>query len=126
MRPSRNGNEGRSLFTARVLRLAIMTYFAVGIVITLAVVRPLPLSEEANPFRPVSFDPDWYLLGAKRVLDALPGPLSALVLLLVPAAFLALPFLDRGETGKGPSKPKRALIAALLTIGFAILTWGFR
>jgi len=125
MRRSRSGNRDRSLLTARVIRLAIMTYLAVGIVLTLAVVRPLPLSEEANPFRPVTFDPDWYLLGAKRVLEALPGPLSALVLLAVPAAFLALPFLDRERGPGGPSVPKRALIAAILTIGFAVLTWGF-
>jgi quinol-cytochrome oxidoreductase complex cytochrome b subunit len=103
-----------------------MTYLALGIVLTLAVVRPLPLSEEANPFRPVELDPDWYLVGARRVLEALPGPLSALVLLAVPLAFVGLPFLDRKRGNGAPSAPRRVLIAAVLTIGFAVLTWGFR
>ncbi|OGF97984.1 MAG: hypothetical protein A2Z06_02690 [Candidatus Glassbacteria bacterium RBG_16_58_8] len=112
------------LFTARVLRLAILTYLALGLILTLSILKPLPLMEEADPFRPIAVEPDWYLRAAKVALSTLPGPLSALAILLIPILFLALPWIERAGWLSGVSSRIRVVLAIILTAGFMLLTWG--
>jgi quinol-cytochrome oxidoreductase complex cytochrome b subunit len=105
--------------------LAIATYLAVGVILTLALLRPYPLMEEADPFSPLELDPDWYLVGAKRILDGLPGVLSTLVLLVVPLLFICLPCIERrGGALSRLSTTWRLIVAVALTLGFILLTWG--
>ncbi len=117
-------NRKKTLFTPAVLKLAILTYLALGIILTLAILKPYPLMEEADPFSPVDVDPDWYLLAAEKVLDALPGVLSATVLLLIPFLFIMLPYFERRGWLFAITGFWRIVLVFIVTICFAILTWG--
>jgi len=114
----------RSIFTVKVLELAMLSYVMLGIVLTLAILRPYPLTEEANPFSAIIQKPEWYLLGAKRILDTMPGFLSALALLIVPILFLSLPYFDERGWLSWLTVKLRIALALLLTLFFMILTWG--
>jgi len=110
--------------TPRTLKLAFLTYLVMGVILTFAVLKPFPLMEEADPFSPVDLDPEWYLLSAQKLLNALPGILSALVLLLIPFLFIMLPFFDRRGWLKIMSTFWRIVLIVIITICFVILTWG--
>ena len=125
MNRRRESGAMKTIFTAKVLRLAILTYLVLGVILTFAFLKPYPLMEEADPFHPLPIEPDWYLLGARRVLDALPGFLAAVVLVLVPILFLCLPCLDRRSRMARLSASWRLIFALVLSLCFAWLTWGF-
>ena len=114
----------RTLFTPAVLKLAILTYLAVGIILTLAILKPFPLTEEADPFQPVDVEPDWYLLAAEKTLNAFPGILSAVVILMIPALFIMLPYMERRGWLSALSALWRIVLVIVLSLCFAILTWG--
>ena len=124
MNRTKGNNRTGDLFTPKVLKLAILTYLVLGIILSLAILKPYPLMEEADPFSPVELEPEWYLLSAEKVLRFLPGVLSALVLLLIPLLFVMLPFFERHGWLSLISTPWRIVLTVILTICFALLTWG--
>jgi quinol-cytochrome oxidoreductase complex cytochrome b subunit len=117
-------NRKETLFTPAVLKLAILTYLALGIILTLAIMKPYPLTKEADPFNPVDVEPEWYLLATDKVLNTLPGILSAIVLLMIPSLFIMLPYFERRGWLSALTGFWRIVLIIILTMGFAILTWG--
>ncbi len=123
MNKGQESNRTKDIFTPKVLKLAIQTYLACGVILTLAILKPFPLMEEANPFQHVDHDPEWYLLSAKKVLEVLPGLLSALVLLMIPLLFILLPFFEKRGLFSMMSTFWRIVLIMILTFLFAVLTW---
>lgn len=126
-----DAEPGRQVQTQRVLRsqlltMAIVLTLVFGLLVTLAVVVPKPFQREADPFATVpGIGPPWYLLAPFGFLEwmpsFLPSWLSGMVLFLAFMVFLALPFLDRAQSG---SLGRRVVvvIGLLVMVAWVLLT----
>ena len=91
---------GRETFPAHLYNLIIIIVLIFGVLVTFAVLAPVPFEEPIDYFNtPGSLRMPWYLLAPYGMVEFLPNwlPLSirSLVLLIILITFVLLPFLDR-------------------------------
>jgi quinol-cytochrome oxidoreductase complex cytochrome b subunit len=120
--PAREGT-----FRRHLLNLAVLLVLVFGVLVTLAVLAPLPFYAEADPYStPPGVGPPWYLLAPFGFLEwcsaALPSWVSGSILLLGFLVLLGLPFLDRTRPG---SRGHRLvlLLAALLFLAWLFFSF---
>ena len=78
--------------------MLILAVLAFGVLVTLAVLLPLPFRSQADPYStPAGTRPPWYLLGPYAVLERLPGPrwITGSVLTVTSLVVLLAPFWVR-------------------------------
>jgi quinol-cytochrome oxidoreductase complex cytochrome b subunit len=114
---------GRRQYRDYLYNLAILIVLIVGVLITLAVMQPVPFYPEIDLLStPVEAQPAWYLVAPHVLVDVLLGGLPDLLkgtLFLVSVLLLVLwPFVDRSP---GKTIRERATVVAFGTA--ALLLW---
>jgi len=117
-----------------ICREAIGWLVLVGIVITLALLRPAHLGVEGDLMAPAGegIKPEWYFLSFFQVLKIFPahilaaeGETVAVILVLVIAGLLlVLPFLDRHPPGRS-GRAITLLVRLALVAAVAMGIWGY-
>jgi quinol-cytochrome oxidoreductase complex cytochrome b subunit len=118
---------GRSIRLAMYDMLLILIVL-VGVLLTLAVVWPHPYAAAADPLRTLpDAHPPWYLLAPHAVLESLPSIVPrfvrGLLLVVLLAGVLFLPFLDRSAGGDRRSR-RFFILGVLVMVAWALLTAG--
>jgi quinol-cytochrome oxidoreductase complex cytochrome b subunit len=117
---------GRAALRNHLVNLAIILTLLFALLVTLAVLTPLPFQREADPYATVpGVGPPWYLLAPFGFLEitsgVVPQWVAGLVLFLGFSAFLALPFLDRSR--EAPHRRWMVpTIAVLIVVAWVLLT----
>ncbi len=121
--------SGRRALRAHFASLAIIFVLLLGILISLAVLAPIPFESKADPFStPPGIHPPWYLLAPFGLLEmtsgVLPRWLVGLAMLVAVTALVALPFLRR--SGPEEAEPRRTpvwtVVAAIIAVLWVLLT----
>ena len=115
---------GGAQFRLHLANLAIVLTLLVGLVVTLAVLLPVPFPGAADPYTtPPGVGPPWYLLACFGFLEwsssVLPQWLAGLLLFAGVCAFVLLPFVDR--TRAGGLGRRLWIVAAILLATFWLL-----
>jgi quinol-cytochrome oxidoreductase complex cytochrome b subunit len=119
---------GPALLKVHLYNLLILVVLVFGILVSLATILPAPYTSVADPFTtPPGVRPPWYLLASYAVLESFPSyvprALRGLVVELILAATLLLPFVDRSP-GRAPGERRLALLAGAAVLGaWGLLTW---
>jgi quinol-cytochrome oxidoreductase complex cytochrome b subunit len=118
---------GRLQFRLHLVNLAIVLTLLVGVVVTLAVMAPVPFLGAADPYAtPPGVGPPWYLLALFGFMEwtsgVLPQWLAGLLIFTGFSAFVALPFYERAKPG-GRRRRLALAVAALLVIAWLALTY---
>ncbi len=117
---------GRLQFRLHLANLAILLTVLIGVVVTLAVLVPVPFLGAADPYAtPPGVGPPWYLLAFFGFMEwtagILPQWLAGLLIFLGVSGFVALPFYDRTASG-GRGRLLALAAAALLAILWVVLS----
>ncbi len=117
---------------SRSLRVAmydvlLIVVFLIGVLVTLAVMRPHPFDVVADPFTtPPDARPPWYLLAPQAFLESLPAIVPPFVRGLflegLFAAVLLLPFLERGD-GTGSRRRLFFILGVIVVVAWFLLAW---
>lgn len=111
--------------------LAIVLTVLVGVVVTLAVLAPVPFLGAADPYAtPPGVGPPWYLLAFFGFLEwtagVLPQWLAGLLVFLAVSGFVLLPFFDRTRPGSLGRKLALAAAALLIFVWLLLTAYGAR
>ena len=122
---------GRLQLRFHLANLAIVLTVLVGVVVTLAVLAPVPFLDAADPYAtPPGVGPPWYLLGFFGFLEwtspVLPQWLAGLLVFLAVSAFVGLPFFERTRTGSLGRKLAVAAAALLIVVWLVFTAYGAR
>ncbi len=123
----RETEEGRPFFPNHFLKEVITVYLVLGILLTLAVLYPFPLHEEANPFQtPEGIKPEWYLIYSYQFLKYVPKMIGLVSMGLFVVLLFLIPFLDRSPHRR-PAQRKAAtsLGVAVLFLALVLGVLGF-
>jgi len=116
---------GILFFPDFLLELFIAFLWTLGLLLSLAIIFPVPLGYEADPLAPLEIvQPRWYLVPLDRLLHVLSTPAVALLALVAFAAFLFLPMLDAGAEESARGKSLR--LAVVLVVAAAWMLLGVR
>jgi ubiquinol-cytochrome c reductase cytochrome b subunit len=111
----------RPLYPGHLADLATLLFLIFGAILTLAVLAPAAVQNQADPFAsPAGIHPPWYLLPAFGLIEVLPSGAGGGLISAALLVFLALPFLDRNP---GQSPGRRPLALLLLAASLAALVW---
>jgi quinol-cytochrome oxidoreductase complex cytochrome b subunit len=121
---------GRPGVTVRVQvhNLLILVVLVLGALVTLATLFPAPFGPPADPAStPPGARPPWYLLASHALLESAPSVIPpfarGLLLVLLLAVFVFLPFLDR-SAATAPRQRRAALAAgAVVLVVWILMTW---
>lgn len=122
---------GRQQYRNYLYNLVIVVTLILGILVSLAVLLPIPFRPEADPFStPPGTRPPWYLLASYALVELLPhwapdalkgATLTTLLLLLV-----AWPFVDRSPATTWRARVRILLLGTTVLAGWLALTvYGF-
>lgn len=119
--------EGRPFFPNHFLKEVITVYLVIGILLTLAILYPFPLHEEANPFQtPEGIKPEWYLMYTYQFLKYVPKVFGLVSMGLLVVLLFLIPFLDRSPHRRpGERKLTTSLGAAVLLAALVLGILGF-
>ncbi len=93
-----------------LVSLLIAVVLMGGLLVTLAVVFPPTLLEQADPLTPLSqAQPRWYLLPVRELLRDLPGGVAALTTIAFLLLLFLVPVLDRTTVQRGRRLVQRTL-----------------
>ncbi len=114
--------QAKHAFRIHLVNLAIILTILFGLLVSLAVLAPLPFEQKADPYSTVpGVGPPWYLLAPFGFLEwtagVLPQWLAGSLLFLAFTTFLIVPFLDRSKPGS------RGRLVALTVAGLIVLAW---
>lgn len=121
------GLPGRKALPAHFASLAIIFVLLLGVLMTLAVLVPVPFESKADPFStPPGIDPPWYLLAPFGLLEMtagiVPRWLVGLAMLAAGVALVALPFLNRRSQDAENRSPWVWAAAAITILVWVLLT----
>ena len=97
--------------------MLILAVLAFGVLVTLAVLAPLPFQMQADPYStPAGMRPPWYLLGPYAMLERVPGPrwLPGSVLSITSLVVLLSPWWLK--TGDTPASLRRVRLWGVIAI----------
>ncbi len=106
-----------------VLLVGVGVYLLTGLLLTLAILAPLPLGDKANVLStPVGIKPPWYFLGAYQFVHYLPASLAVTLLLLGCLALLLWPLIQAPLVGTRKGRHAARVIGFVVIILFALFT----
>ena len=105
--------------------LSIFSLFFLGL-LTIVVLIPVELGEKANPFvTPEGIKPEWYFLPTYQLLKYFPKLLGIITSMLPILVLFLLPFIDRKNPERRPSKRRLSvslgIAAVMLAVFFGIV-----
>jgi quinol-cytochrome oxidoreductase complex cytochrome b subunit len=116
--------KGRQQYRDYLYNLVILVVLILGVLVSLAVLQPVPFRPEIDLFStPVGIQPAWYLLASHTLAEALAGVpdfIKGTLLLALLLLVVFWPFVDRSP---GRSWRERAPILAFGVV--ALLLWFF-
>jgi quinol-cytochrome oxidoreductase complex cytochrome b subunit len=113
---------GILFFPDFLVELFIAFLWALGLLLSLAVIFPVPLGHQADPLSPlIGVQPRWYLMPLDRLLHVLSAPIVTLLAVGVFAAFFFLPILDAGTEESARGKNVRLAVALLVAAAWMLL-----
>jgi quinol-cytochrome oxidoreductase complex cytochrome b subunit len=120
--PRENTEIGANVLRIHVANLAIVLTLLVGLLVTLAVLLPVPFLAKADPYTTVpGIAPPWYLLAPFALLELtagiLPQWLMGSILFIAFLVFTLLPFVDRSASGR------RGLLLSRILAGLVLIAW---
>ena len=123
--------RGGPVVRTHLLNQAILLTVLMGVLVSLAVLVPVPLGDAADPYATVpGVGPPWYLLAPFGFLELtaafLPTWLAGSVLFLGFSAFLLLPFVPGIRTESNTRLLTFLVVAVLLAIWVSLTIYGAR
>ena len=129
--------EGEPQVAARLqirfhlVNLAIVLTVLMGVVVSLAVLAPVPFLDAADPYAtPPGVGPPWYLLAFFGFLEwtagVLPQWVAGLVVFVAVSAFVLLPFFERTRPGTAGRRLAQAAAMALILVWLLFTVYGAR
>jgi quinol-cytochrome oxidoreductase complex cytochrome b subunit len=120
-----SGVKGPQQYRDYLYNLVILVVLILGVLVSLAVLQPVPFRPEIDLFStPVGIQPAWYLLAshtlAEGLLAGVPDFIKGTLLLALLLLLIFWPFVDRSS---GRSWRERALVLSIG--GLALLLWLF-
>jgi ubiquinol-cytochrome c reductase cytochrome b subunit len=121
---------GREQYRSYLYNLLILVVLILGILVSLAVLLPVPFRPEADPFStPGGIGPPWYLLAPyslELLLGAMPDFLKGTIMLALLLLLVFWPFVDRSPATHWRSRlPVLVLGAVILIVWFILTGYGF-
>ena len=117
--------EGVPFFPDHVLKEGIVFFILLGVLITLAILKPFDLGEKADPLQtPFAIKPEWYFLPMYQMIKYFPKLVGIFITSLGPLILVILPFLDRGKERnpfKRPISMMLGIAGLLLLVGLGML-----
>lgn len=125
------GLGGRQQYRNYLYNLLIVVTLILGVLVSLAVLLPVPFLPEADPFSTLpGARPPWYLLAPYGLVELLPDWAPDLLKGAILASFLLLlfawPFVDRSSATTGRGRVRILVLGATVLTGWLALTvYGF-
>ncbi|WP_269526006.1 cytochrome b [Coraliomargarita parva] len=114
-------SKGIPFFPHHVTKEAVVLFFLLGILISLAVLVPFDLGEKANPLEtPHAIKPEWYFLPMYQAIKYFPEWVGILMLGLAPLALLLWPFLDRNPERHPRKRPIAMALAFVIVLSLLV------
>lgn len=123
--------RGGPVIRIHLLNQAILFTILLGILVSLAVLAPVPLGDAADPYLTVpGVGPPWYLLAPFGFMELtapfLPTWIGGTILFLTFTAFVLLPFLPGFREGARSRGLSWVIVAALLAVWIFLTIYGAR
>jgi len=123
--------RGGPVIRIHLLNQAILFTVLLGILVSLAVLVPIPLDDAADPYATVpGVGPPWYLLAPFGFLELtsgfLPTWVGGTILFLAFTAFVLLPFVPGFRDGKRSRFVTLLIVVVLLAIWISLTIYGAR
>ncbi len=122
---------GRTQLRLHLTNLALLLALLFGLLVSLAVLAPLPFEAAADPYAtPPGIRPPWYLLASFGFLEwtsgLVPPWLAGGLLLLGFLGFVLVPFFDRFGASAGGRRLRLGLALAAVTAWLLLTIYGAR
>jgi quinol-cytochrome oxidoreductase complex cytochrome b subunit len=114
-------------YREHLLSMMVLSVLAFGVLVTLAVLVPLPFQNQADPYQtPPGVHPPWYMLAPYAMIERLPGPrwLKGAGLSVASIAVLLLPLAARGEETEAARRRFRLWGALAIALWVALAVFG--
>jgi len=123
--------RGGPVIRSHLLNQAILFTVLLGILVSLAVLAPVPLGDAADPYATVpGVGPPWYLLAPFGFLELtagfLPTWIGGTILFLAFTAFVLLPFLPGFRSESKGRMLRFVVVAALVAAWISLTIYGAR
>lgn len=122
--------SGRQQYRSYLYNLLILVVLILGVMVSLAVLLPVPFLPEADPLTtPGGVGPPWYLLAPyalEHLLGGVPDLLKGSILLLLLLLFVFWPFVDRSSASHWQARlPVLLLGGVVFVVWLVLLGYGF-
>jgi quinol-cytochrome oxidoreductase complex cytochrome b subunit len=128
--PEEAAVEGRKQYLSYLFNILILIVAILGILVSLAVLLPVPFHAEADPFTtPTSVGPPWYLSAAHVLVEAFPAEVPDVVvgwlLLVLLVCFVFWPLLDTSPAvDRRARRPVLVLGTVVLVVWLVLTSYG--
>ncbi|MBI2266561.1 MAG: hypothetical protein HYU64_15595 [Armatimonadetes bacterium] len=94
-------DQGDPFFPHHWLKEVMMVYIVLGILLTLCILSPFALHEQADPMStPAGIKPEWYFLAPYQILKYIPKIVGIIGMGIMNVVLILWPFMDREFRGK--------------------------
>ena len=114
---------GEPSFPHHALKRIAVIYLVLGLVLTLAILAPLSLYEQADPLVvPEKIEHAWYFLTLSGMARYMPEPAAISLFLLGGLLLLIWPFLDRGPERHPKRRPISTALGIAVILGMIVFS----
>ena len=120
--PTEEKVESKPLYPDHLFQLVVISLFLFGVILTLGTIFPSRIWMKADPFADSrGIGPPWYLLPAFAIRELLPHWIAGVLIALIGAGVVLLPFIERKPYRSLKQRPVLAGIAGLFVLLIIVL-----
>ncbi|OGW89021.1 MAG: hypothetical protein A3A73_05905 [Omnitrophica bacterium RIFCSPLOWO2_01_FULL_50_24] len=109
--------DGTPFFPHHVLKEGVVFFILLGCLVTLSILAPFDLGEEADPLQtPYAIKPEWYFLPMYQVLKYFPKLVGIFIVSLAPLFLFLWPFLDKTSERHPLKRPVAVAFGVLVLL----------
>jgi len=113
--------EGIPFFPHHVLKEGVLFFIVLGTLITLSILLPFELGEQADPLiTPHAIKPEWYFLPMYQVLKYFPKLTGIFIVSLAPLMLFFWPFIDRTPERDPRKRPVSVVFGILVLLSLVL------